>query len=192
MSLQTWVETIVSHQSGGTSFGTYTTSKSVINPQALYTIPPGFMTIGKALEIDIMGGIGTLVTTPGTITFEVKLGPTANIVVFTTGTMQLNATAHTNLPFWVKILLTCRAVGSTTAANLMGQAWAMGTMFTVTAAQTDGVNSQTIMAAPKTAPAVGTGFDSTVANILDLWVGFSISDAANTIKIEQYTVKALN
>jgi hypothetical protein len=189
MSLQSWQETLVAQQAAGTSFGTFTTAKSVINTQALYTLPPGFWVIGKTLRITAAGGIGTVVTTPGTIVFQVMIG---GVIAFTTGTMQLNATAHTNLPFWLQIMLTCRAVGSGTAANAMGQAVAFGKQLTVTAAQVDGVNSNTILMAPATAPAVGTGFDSTIATILDFWCGFSISDAANTIKIEQYIVESLN
>ena len=42
--------------------------------------------------------------------------------------------------------------------------------------------------APNTAPAVGTGFDSTVANILDFWAGFSISNSGNNITVHQYKV----
>ena len=74
----------------------------------------------------------------------------------------------------------------------MGQAKATGIMFTVTAAQTDGLNSQTILMAPNTTPAVGTGFDSTVANILDFWAGFSISSGSNLVRVDQYLVEAVN
>ena len=189
MAYQKWSDLLVASTVGGNSFGNFTTAKTVIPTNALKTLPADFFEIGRALEIDVLGGIGTLVTTPGTITFQCKLG---SVVAFTTGAIQLNATAHTNLPFWLKIHLTCRAVGSGTSANLMGQAIACGTMLTVTAGQTDGANSQTIIMAPATAPAVGTGFDSTAAQQLDLFAGFSISDAANTVKIEQYIVKLMN
>jgi hypothetical protein len=189
MSLQTWEELVSVQVAAGTSFGTYTTAKTVINPQALYVLPAGFWTIGKKLRITIHGGIGTLVTTPGTITFQVMIG---SVIAFTTGAIQLNATAHTNLPFRLDITLTCRAVGNSTNANLMGQGIIFGKMVTVTAAQTDGANTNSVILVPATAAGVGTGFDSTIANILDLFVGFSISDAANTIKIEQYEVEALN
>ncbi len=188
-TLNTWTETLVTQHAAGSSLGAFTTAKTVINPQALLVLRAGFFIPGKRLRISVQGGLGTLVTTPGTVVFQVMLG--ANIA-FTTGTMQLNATAHTNIPFDLRIDLTCRAEGSGTNANLMGQAVAIGTMFTVTAAQIDGVNSQTVMMAPKTAAAVGAGFDSTIDNILDFFAGFSINDNANTVKIEQYTVEALN
>lgn len=192
MSLNTWVETLVTQQAIGTAFGTYTTSKSVINPQALYTLPPGFWSIGKCLEIEVRGAISNIVTTPGTVTFEVKLGPTANIVAFTTGAIQLNATAHTLLPFSLSVMLTCRAIGSTTTANLIGQGALTGLMFTRTAAQIDDANTPGAFMAPATTPTAGTGFDSTTSSILDFWTGFSISNAANVVRIDQYSVKAIN
>ena len=189
MPMQTWQETIARQVAAGTSFGTYTTAKTVINPQALVTIPAGWFEIGKMLRIRVMGGIGTLVTTPGTITFQVMIGA---VIAFTSGAIQLNATAHTDLPFDLEILLTCRAVGSGTSANLMGMGHLRGIMFTLTAAQVDGVNSSASMMVPATTPAVGTGFDSTIANILDFFTGFSISSASNTVTVDSYLVESLN
>lgn len=190
MTRQTFIEQLVADPGqAGSSFGTFTTAKTVIPATSLITLPANFFDIGKALRITVRGGIGTLVTTPGTITFQVMVGA---VIAFTTGAIQLNATAHTNLPFKLSIDLICRAIGNSTSANLMGMADAIGVMFTNTAAQVDGVNSNTVKNVPATAPAVGTGFDSTIANILDFWAGFSISDAANTVKIETYTVESLN
>lgn len=189
MSMQTWEELLVAQEAAGTLYNTYTTSKSVINPQALFTLPAGFFTIRKKLRIRVNGAISNIVTTPGTITFEVKIG---SVVAFTTGAIQLNATAHTTLPFRLEIDLTCRAVGSGTSANLMGQAVVQGMMFTATAGQTDGANTMAMLMAPATAPAVGTGFDSTIANVLDFWAGFSISNAGNGVQIHQYEVESMN
>ena len=189
MGKNTWVETLVSQSVQGTLFNTYTTAKTVIPATSLYTLEPNYFDEGKKLRINVQGGISTLVTTPGTLTMQIMMG---SIAVFTTGAMQLNATAHTLIPFWAEFILTCRAIGVTTSANLMGQGRVFGTMFTVTAAQIDGINTMAYLMAPATAPAVGTGFDSTIPNILDFWTGFSISNAANGIQIEQYTVEAMN
>lgn len=191
MSLQTWQETLVSQQAAGTLFATYTTSKTVINPQALYVIPAGFWYIGRQIVITAYGGISNIVTTPGTITFEVKLGPTANIIAFTSGAMQLSTTAHTTLPFKWQCNLTCRAIGNGTSANLMGQS-IMESQTVAATAVADSTSSHATLMAPNTAPAVGTGFDSTTASILDLWVGFSISNGGNGVQIQQYRVESLN
>jgi hypothetical protein len=189
MSTQSWQETLVSQQAAGTLFNTYTTAKSVIPPQCLYTLPANWFNIGRMLHIFVTGAISNIVTTPGLLNFQVKVG---SVAAFDSGNIQLNATAHTTLPFWLEILLTCRAVGSGTSANLIGQAMATGLMFTRTAGQTDDAQGMQTILAPATAPAVGTGFDSTVANIVDFWTGFTISNAGNGIQIHQYKLVALN
>lgn len=187
MSLQTWKETLVTQQAAGTLFNTYTTAKTVINPQALVTLPAGFWYIGRMIEVDVVGAISNIVTTPGTITMQVMHG---SIVTFTTGAMQMSTTAHTTLPFWAKIFLTCRAVGSGTSANLMGQGIITSQALSISAA--DSTSSHSILLGPNTAPAVGTGFDSTIANVLDFWAGFSISNAGNGIQVQQYSVTSCN
>jgi len=136
-----------------------------------------------------MMGISNLVTTPGLMNFQTNMGAVA---AFNTGNIQLNATAHTTLPAKYEALITCRAVGSGTAANLMGVAQVTGIMFTRTAAQVDQVNIGSGLLAPITAPAVGTGFDSTAAQTLDFFVGFTISSASNGVQVQQYIVEALN
>ena len=64
-------------------------------------------------------------------------------------------------------------------------------MFTLTAGNVDNTDMMPTILAPATLPGVGTGFDSTVANILDFWVGFTISNAGNGIQVAQYRVASL-
>lgn len=179
----------MSSTAAGTSFGTFTTAKTVLPTGCLVTLPANWFYVGRMIRYTVWGGIGTLVTTPGTITFQLNLGAVA---AFSSGAVQLNATAHTNLPFRAECVATCRAVGATTTANLIGQWTLNGVMFTKTAAQVDQVNIGDSILAPATAPAVGTGFDSTAAQTLDFFAGFSISNAANTVQIQQVLVEALN
>lgn len=74
----------------------------------------------------------------------------------------------------------------------MGQGVLTGVMFTKTAAQTDGANTETIINVPVSAPALGTAFDSTISQNLDFWAGFSISNSGNAIKVAQYDVDIAN
>ena len=189
MSLQTWQETLVSAQVAGTNFTTYTTAKTVLPVGCLVTLPANWWYIGRTLRVTVQGGISTLVTTPGTITLQVNHGAVAS---WSSGAIQLNATAHTTIPFELVVTLTCRAFGSGSATNLMGIGHLSGRMFTFTAAQADQVNVGTDMIVPVTAPAVGTGFDGTAAQTLDFFAGFSISNAANGIQVQNYIVEALN
>lgn len=190
MPNQGWQQTLMVQQGAGTLLNTYTTAKSVINTESLRTLPSGFFdTVGKQVRMTVTGDISTLVTTPGTITFQLMLG---SVIAWTSGAIQLNATAHTTKPFWLDVLLTCHVVGSGTTAKLHGSGILGGIMFTNTAGQADGANTMTIMNVPTTLAADGTGFDSTQAQTVDFWAGFSISNAANGIQVGQFSFASLN
>lgn len=189
MSLQTWQETLVSAQVAGTLFNTYTTAKTVLPVGCLVTLPANWWYVGRSIRVTVGMGISNIVTTPGTITMQVNHGAVAS---WSSGAIQLNATAHTTLPAILQVTLTCRAVGSGTATNLMGIGDLRGVMFTRTAAQTDNVNIGSGIVVPIAAPAVGTGFDGTTSQTLDFFVGFSISNAGNGVQVQQYLVEALN
>jgi hypothetical protein len=192
MPTQGWNQTLVTQRTAGTLFTTYTTAKTVINQQDLYGFYANYFQLGSKLRITVNGAVSNIVTTPGTMVFQVMLG---SVVAWSSGNVQLNATAHTTLPFRLVIDLTCQltntAVGGA-VAKLMGHGVLTGVMFTKTAGQTDGANSETVITVPVTAPALGTAFDSTISQILDFWVGFSISNAGNGVRIDQYDVEALS
>ncbi len=192
MPSQGWNQTLVTQRTAGTLFNTYTTAKTVINQQDLVGLYANYFQLGSKLRVTVQMGISNIVTTPGTITFQVMLG---SVVAWTSGAVQLNATAHTLLPARLVVDLTCQltntAVGGA-VAKLMGQGTLSGVMFTLTAAQVDAVNVPGAFMVPATAPALGTAFDSTIAQTLDFWAGFSISNAGNGIQVAQYEVEALS
>lgn len=180
---QLYGASVARQRAAGTLLATYTTAKSVINPDALYTLEPNYLEPGRKIKVYVSGAISNIVTTPGLMNFQVKIG---SVAAFDSGNIQLNATAHTTIPFWAEIHMTCRAVGNATAANCIGLGIFTGKMFTLTAGQTDDAQGHMTIAAPVGVPAVGTGFDSTIANIIDFWVGFTISAGGNGIQIHQY------
>lgn len=192
MPTQGWNQTLVTQRTAGTLFNTYTTAKTIINQQDLYGFYANYFQLGSKLRVTAHMAVSNIITTPGTMTMQIMLG---SIVVFTTGAIQLNAAAHTLLPAKLVVDLTCQltntAVGGA-VAKFMGTGVLTGVMFTKTAGQVDGVNSESVITVPVTAPALGTAFDSTVSQILDFWVGFSISNAGNGVQIAQYDVEALN
>lgn len=190
MSLQTWQETLVSAQVSGTTLTGSLSATSILPAAARYTLPANFMAIGKVLRLRATGALGNIVTTPGTLTLDVRMGPTSNIIVFNGGAMQLSSTAHTALPFSLEILLTCRAIGASTTANLMGQGWILGQALSLTAVA-DSTTTPAHLLMPNTTPAVGTGFDSTVPMVVDLFATFSLANA-NALTLTQYTLEALN
>lgn len=194
MSRQWWGELLVSSQVDGPALNTSVTATSLLPTHAKYVLPAGFFDVpGKALRIKAAGRLSNVVTTPGTFTLDVRMGPASppTIVVFNGGAMQMSTTAHVTLPVWFDIMLTCRTVGSGTTATLMGQGTAHGQPLSLTAVADSTTDVGTLML-PNVTPVVGTGFDSTVANIIDLFGTFSISNAGNGITIHQYWLEALN
>lgn len=191
LSNQAWAQGFVPQTASGTLFNTYTTAKTVINQQSLLGIPANNLRVGDMFRITAWGAISNIVTTPGTIVFQIMMG---SVVAWTSGNIQLNASAHTTLPFCLEVECTVQLVNTTVGgavAKILGMGRLNGVMFTKTAGQTDGANTETTMMVPVTAPAQGTAFDSTVSQTLDFWVGFSISNAGNGVQIHQYRFDSL-
>jgi hypothetical protein len=185
-----YVECVAAQRATGTLFTTYTTSKSVIDPTGLWDMPRQYLYEGRKGRLRCAGAISNIVTTPGTITYELKIG---SVVAWTSGAVQLNATAHTTLPFALDVAFTCQLMASgATGTKILGIGTLEGIMFTRTPGQTDDAQGMQSILVPQTNPAQGTGFDGTVQNTVDFWVGFSISNAGNGIRIDEYSIEFLN
>lgn len=187
MSLQTWQETLISAQVDGTAL-TAAAAASCLPAAAKFTLPANFFsTIGKQLLIKASGRISSVITTPGTARFDVRFG--ANVVFDGLAVLLDSVAAHTNVGWYLEILLTCRALGATTSANLMGQGlWTCEDILGVPATAPKGVLSA--MLPWNSAPAVGAGFDSTVSNVVDLF--FTQTVATGSMTLHQYSLIALN
>jgi len=191
MSKQIWMEALGNAQGDGSALSNSTTATSILPAPAKVGLYANYFDqIGKALRITAAGRVSNIVTTPGTLTLDVRMGPTSNIVVFNGGAMQLSTTAHTNVPWYLEVLLTLRALGSGTSANLMGQGLCWSQALSISGA--DPTTGHSFLMIPNTAPAVGTGFDSTSAMIIDLFAAFSIANAGNAITCHQFLVESLN
>lgn len=185
MSGQTWQETLVTSQVDGTALANSTSATSIIPAAAKITLPANYFSyIGRAIQITAKGRISNIVTTPGNLTLSVRFGSTT---VFTSSAMTLNTTAKTNVSWEASVLLTCRSIGASTSATLMGQG-------TFTSESNVGAAANTALVAmmPLSAPAVGTGFDSTATQVVDFFGTFSVANAGNSIQVHQYIVESLN
>ena len=84
--------------------------------------------------------------------------------------------------------LTVRAIGSGTAANLLGIGqW---TSESVVGSPVPGSGGSGTLLCPASAPAVGSGFDSTAAQVIDLFATFSLT--GNSITCHEYAFESLN
>lgn len=187
----TYTEAIATMQAAGPNLTASTSATSLLNGQAKATLKPGFFDrAGKGVLIKFAGQLGNIATTPGTLTLDVRMGPSSNIVVFNGAAMQLSSTVHTTLPIWGEIMLTCQTVGNGTLATLMGQGVATSQCLSLTAVA-DSTTTVATLPMPNTVPTAGTGFDSTVAMVVDLFGTFSLNNA-NAIKLTQYWLYEVN
>jgi hypothetical protein len=181
---------LISAQGDGAALASSTSATSLLPGQAKLTMPANWLSVpGQTLHVRAAGRISTLVTSPGTLTFTFRMGPTANIAVATSQALALNIVSKTNVGWYLDLLLTLRAVGSSTTANFMAQGlWTSEANVGSAAPAAGAATSAPWQAAT---PAVGTGFDSTVANQLDLTAQWSVNSASNSITLHQYQVANL-
>lgn len=191
MSFQGWQETLIAMQASGTALTSSTTATSLLHGTGKYTLPAQSLAIGKVFRIKFAGRLSNLVTTPGTLTLDVRMGPTSNIVVFNGAAMQMSTTVHTDVSLYGEILLTCRAVGNSTNATFMGQGVVTSQALSLTAVA-DSTTTPATLLFPATSPSIGTGCDSTVAMTVDLYGTFSVNSASNSITLHQYVLECLN
>lgn len=150
------------------------------------TLPAGYWQIGRIWRVTLTGRVSVAVTTPGTLRWDVRLG---GVVAADTLAVLGNIVAKTNVGFYLEGLLTCRAVGSGTSANILNQ-WRLTTEAIInTAVPTTGPGGG--YALPwNTAPVVGTGFNSQSALTLDVFFTQTVATGSMTVHqaiIEQMT-----
>jgi hypothetical protein len=181
-----YYNSLVTLHAAGPNLTASLTATSLLNPQAKVTLPAGFWSyIGQKISIHAQGQLGNIVTTPGTLTMDVRFGTT---VVFNGAAMQLSSTAHTTLPFWLDIDLTLRIEGS--SAQLMGQGRMTSQCLSLTAVA-DSTTTPATLLLPNTVPTLGTAFDATATQQIDLFGTFSLNNA-NAIQVHQYEVVSHN
>ena len=184
MSLQTWQETLVAAQVDGATL-TAGTAATCIPPTALITIPPGWWLIGRMMKVMAWGRISCAATTPGTARFQIRQGA---VSIFDSGAINLNIAGKTTVPFMFETTLTCRAIGNATNANVIGIGIFESEAVVGSALPAAGGNGGVLC--PVGTPVVGTGFDSTIANIMDLF--FTQTVATGSLTVHGYSVISLN
>lgn len=177
MAYNSWNQTLITSQVDGAALASSTSPTSILPGAAKFTIPANALSIGSKLILRASGRISTVVTTPGNLTLDIRFG---SVVVWNGGASALNVTAQTNATWDLEVNMIVRAIGASTTANLIGVGkWTSRASLNAPAVgTTTGVG---VVLLPDTAPAVGTGFDSTAAQQVDLFATFSVSNAANSI-----------
>jgi hypothetical protein len=150
------------------------------------TLPAGYWQIGRVWRLRASGRISCVVTTPGTARWDLRLG---GVVAFDTLAIPLNIVAKTNVPWVLDVVMTCRAVGSGTSANLIGQGYWLSEAALNVAVPSTGPGPGGNTLPYNTAPAVGTGFNSQSALTLDFF--FTQTVATGSMTVHQFMIEQM-
>jgi hypothetical protein len=150
------------------------------------TLPAGYWQIGRVWRLTMSGRISCVVTTPGTARWDLRLG---GVVAWDSLAIPLNIVAKTNVPWFLEVILTCRAVGSGTSANVIGQGYWLSEAGLNVAIPSTGPGPGGNTLPYNTAPAVGTGFNSQSALTLDCF--FTQTVATGSMTVHQFLIEQL-
>lgn len=189
MSNNSWNQTLITAQVDGTALANSTSATSILPAAARFNFPSNLWAIGQKFRILASGRISTVVTTPGNLTLDVRLG--ASTVIFNGGASALNIVAQNNATWDLVVDLICRSIGAGTNATVLGTGkfTSRASLNAPAVGTTTGVGTVLL---PDTAPVVGTGFDSTASAFIDLFATFSVANAANSIQLHQYELVLVN
>lgn len=146
---------------------------------ARYTLPANKLRVGDYLKIKASGRISCAVTTPGTARFSLGIGATD---IFDTLAMPLNIVVQTTVPWVLDVDGRVTAIGTT--GNIFWQGtWLSGAAIN-TAAPATGPGPGGFTVPYNVAPVVGANFDTTIANLLDLF--FTQTVATGSVTLHEY------
>lgn len=183
----TWNQTLITLQGNGTAVANTTTASSLLataGAGARWIKPANFFNnVGGKLLVRMGGIISTVVTTPGNIQFFLRIG---SVDVWSSGTFNLNTTAQTNAAWWLDLDLDLRVQGA--AAQFRGIGRFMSRALVGSAAVASGGVGVIIL--PDTGSALGTAFDDTASNYVEPYVQFSVANASNSVRMDDYELRS--
>jgi hypothetical protein len=181
---QTFEEVVITSQVDGAAL-TAAAAASMIPAASKFTLPPNWWALGRQMMVRASGKISSLITTPGTARFDVRFG--TDVVFDSLAILLDSVAAHTDVGWWLEIMLSCRTIGTTAA--LMGHGiFICEDILGVPATAPKG--TLVAMLPWNDAPAVGATFDSTVSNVVDVY--FTQTAATGSLTCQQYSLSLLN
>ncbi len=167
---------------------TAATRASCIPTANRIVLPNNFFYIGRAIKILMGGRISCVATTPGTARYDICMGSAGTTIVYDTGAMNLNTVAKTAVPWFLEVLLVCRAVGTgTTTTFFPCGRW---TSEALVGSPLNSAGGNGSLQVPVSAPTVGAGMDNTAASALDVF--FTQTVATGSMTVHNYQVDVLN
>lgn len=185
MTIQTFRETLVSEITDGTQISN-TTTETIIYPD--YTFPAGYFYPGRTIFGRMKGVCSNVVTTPGTLTYRLRMG-TATLsatAVVASNALGLDTTARTNWPWELTFAVVCR-----TAAIPAGTGGTM--LMSGRVDQSNVLSSTASNLISQFIPASGTAtttINTRVANVLSVSAQFSVATSPTNLTGNFYQLEA--
>lgn len=176
--------TLASNSVDGAALTNSIAAASILPSSAICAIPAGALQIGSLLKIMLRGRMSTVVTTPGTFTFDLRLG---GVIVSAFGAIALNTNAQTNAAWEAVFMASIRSIGSGAAATALCTGNFLSRAVIGSPAVGAGGIGEVML--PDTAPAVGTGFDSSASLAINVFGTWSVANTANSIQVHQALVE---
>ena len=165
----------------GAALASSTTQTSLLPASALEgAFGIGYFERGKVVAFEFSGRISTVVTTPGTLTLTFRIG---SVDVFSSGAMTLNTTAQTNVHWRLSGELVCRVAGNSTLTTLFPKGCQFASHAVIGSPAPTAGGAGVHMLPYNTAPALGSGFDFTGAQGINVMGTWSVSNASNSITL---------
>lgn len=191
MASQGFCERILEVAEDGPALASSVTQTSLLpTSRKTAAFPVGYYDrIARVIGFNISGRISTVVTTPGTLQLAIRVG---TVDVFLTGLMTLNVVAQVNAHWSLTGELICRAFGATTITTLFPKSCSFRSHAVIgSPAPTAGGCGEHLLPY-NAAPAVGSGFDNSASQILDILAQWSVSNAANSIQLQAASIEIVS
>lgn len=149
----------------------------------LWTMQPNELNLGDTLWLRASGRISCVVTTPGSITFDLSAG-VGGTAFMSSGVIPLNIVAKTTVPWILDMVGTVRTVGN--AANMFWQGYWLSEAALNTAVPATGPGPGGNTLPYNTTPVVGSNVDFSIANIIDF--NFTQTQSTGSVTLHNFTL----
>ena len=175
---------LASASADGAALTNSVAAASILHGSGIGALPANALQVGSQIQILLRGRISTVVTTPGTLTFDLRMG---GVIISAFGAIALNTVAQVNATFECTFIAVVRSLGSGAGATALCTGRFVSRAMVGSPAAGAGGIGETLL--PDTAPAVGTGFDSSAAQALNIFATWSVASASNSIQVHQSLVE---
>lgn len=167
----------------GTALTASTTATSILPAEGKLIIPAfTYGWAGKLLKVRAFGRCSNIVTTPGTLTLDIRFGGT---IVANSGALALNIVAKTNVTWRLEWDLFTRGPIGTVAQLFHCGEWKSESSIGA------GAGGGGVSLLPGTTPALGTAFDATAQQQIDMFATWSLNNA-NSIQCNYFEIVDCN